>query len=176
MKNDEKSIIQTKSESGAEEFERLRTDQEKRSAVAAKVAGLSRRPAGSEKAKGTNLVRVTASQRPGHSGFNRAGQFWPSDPEGRIALVSDRMLRAIQLEPMLRVELNPDGVSRDGVEELDVPEQAVVKTPEMALQRAVQTTNVVSADLARTQVLEAENARLRAELDAAKADKGKASK
>jgi hypothetical protein len=107
-------IIKTKSESGAAEFERLRTQQEKRSARAARTATLSRRTEGAPPDHTRRLVRVTAVERKGHDGFYRAGQFWPSG-DGRIALVTGRMFEALKSEPNLRVELDPE------LEEADRP-------------------------------------------------------
>lgn len=114
-------------------------DEQKRNAakneVAAKVAASSRRMPSDPEQKPDRLVRVVANDRPGFSGFSRAGQMWPSDPTGKLAYVTERMLSALKAEPMLRVDERPDTTGEDlsSVPRLDVPVRSDVDEDGLAM-------------------------------------------
>lgn len=109
-----------------------------RNEVAAKVAASSRKMPSDPEQKAEKLVRVVSIERPGFSGFSRAGQMWPSDPDGRLAYVTPRMLAALKAEPMLRVDESPDtsGVDLNMLREqasLDVPVRELVDEDAIAV-------------------------------------------
>lgn len=143
-------ILRTKKESGLEQFERLRTEQEKRSARAARTATLSRRTEDAPLDHTRRVVRVTAVERQGHSGFFRAGQFWPSG-DGRVALVTGRMFDALKSEPNLRVEVDPTDAPTfgDEVEPIDVPLRESIDLSSTLLTPAPGAAQGVSADAIR---------------------------
>lgn len=174
MKTEE--ILKTKKESGLEEFAALRRQQEAKSERAARTASLSRRAADAPEDTSRVLVRVTAVERQGHDGFHRAGQFWPSAPGGRLAVVTKRMLAALKSEPMLRVDVSPDDVdpaSLGDQQPIDVPVRESVDLSQVALAPAPGGGDAVRAAFEAGR-LAAENERLRAELEAAKRSTGSA--
>lgn len=174
-------ILRTKKESGMEQFDRLRTDQEKRSARAARTATLSRRSAEAAPDETRRAVRVTAVVRPGHDGFYRAGQFWPSAEGGRVAVVTERMLAALKSEPNLRVEVDPSDadVKLDDQDVLDVPIRESIDLSQVLLGQEQAAAQGMSADAIRAAFQagvesagkDAEIARLKAELFAAQGGK-----
>ncbi len=147
--------IKDKDARSEEQFRSLAEQHEKASARAAKVATLARRPAGSEEQTDTEVVRVRAHARPGHSGFRRGGHFWSSDPDGTVALVTPRLLACLEAETMLAVSRDVGDVDRSKLEPLDVPEDFSVPLPKDLGGRQITD---------RERELEAENARLRQRL------------
>lgn len=176
-------IFHTKKEAGLDEFEYLRHQQKKKSDRAALTASLSRRSPDAPEDTTRRLVRVVAQERRGLDGFHRAGQYWPSAPEGRVVVVRSRMLAALKSEPMLRVEVDPEGTGIDpaSVEDnavLDVPLRETVDLSQVlgSATREEDSSGAFERGLAqgRLEKKDEEIARLQAELKAAKAEAAKA--
>lgn len=161
-------FMSTKSERGLDEWNRQSQEQRAKSERASKVATLARRPHGSPAEPGTIPIRVRAVERKGHDGMFRAGQFWPSQFDGRTCMASARLLACLRLEANLHVEtLSPEEVP-PGLEHLDIPEQdAPPSLPENLAPNPLAQEN---AQL-RAEVLKADNERLRAELAGLRAPK-----
>lgn len=130
-----------------------------RNEVAAKVAASSRKMPSDPSQPADKLVRVTANERPGFSGFSRAGVRFPSDPDGMLAFVTPRMLAAIKAEPMLRVDESPDasGVDLKSVKDqtsFDVPVREMVDEDAMAIDQIAKINREILALDARNKAAE----------------------
>lgn len=131
----------------------------KRNEVAVKVAASSRKMPSDPDQPADKLVRVTANERPGFGGFSRAGQFWPSDPDGRLVYVTARMLAALKAETMLRVDESPDagGVDLKAVKDqtsLDVPVRELVDEDALAIDAIARINREILALDARNKAAE----------------------
>jgi hypothetical protein len=66
------------------------------------------------------FVRVQPVPRKGHNAFFRGGQRWPN--EGRVALVTPRLLAVLKAEPQLRVDTEVDSYDlEEDLPLLDIP-------------------------------------------------------
>lgn len=66
------------------------------------------------------LVRVRPMPRKGFDAFYRGGQRWPN--EGRVALVTPRLLAVLKAEPLLSVDTDVDSYDlQEDLPLLDIP-------------------------------------------------------